>query len=146
MVSVTNFIKDHAVFHSDMIYNCERKSFNLDSYQKTNQGIYFILDKEDILKIGKADGQKGLKGRVADYRKSLVSMFKDGDRTVLRWNREMTGSLSDRILSMYLLPLEPEKKLYLGVEVELSIARSLELELSKLAKEQGHSLKLSGQH
>ena len=70
MVSVTNFIKDHAVFHSDMTYNCERKSFNLDSYQKTNQGIYFILDKEDILKIGKADGQKGLKGRVADYRKS----------------------------------------------------------------------------
>ena len=146
MISVTKFIKDHAVFHSDMTYNCERKSFNLDSYQKTNQGIYFILDKEDILKIGKADGQKGLNGRVGNYRSKLVSKFDKNDSTVLLWKREMTGSLSDRVLSMYLLPLEPEKKLYLGVEVELSIARSLELELPKLAKEQGHSLKLSEQH
>tara|TARA_B100000787_G_C16182553_1_gene292730 strand:- start:1398 stop:1838 length:441 start_codon:yes stop_codon:yes gene_type:complete len=146
MVSVAKFIKDHAVFHSAMTYNCERKSFNLDSYQKTNQGIYFILDKEDILKIGKADGQQGLKGRVANYRSSLVSSFKKADSTVLRWNREMIGSLSDRTWSMYLLPLEPEKKPFLGFEVELSIARSLELELPKLAKEQGHSLKLSEQH
>ena len=146
MVSVAKFIKDHAVFHSAMTYNCERKSFNLDSYQKTNQGIYFILDKEDILKIGKADGQQGLKGRVANYRSSLVSSFKKADSTVLRWNREMIGSLSDRTWSMYFLPLESEKKLFLGFEVELSIARSLELELPKLAKEQGHSLKLSEQH
>jgi hypothetical protein len=146
MVSVTNFIKDNAVFHSDMAYNCERKSFNLDSYQKNNQGVYFILDKANILKIGKADGQQGLKGRVADYRKSLVSMFKNGDPTVLLWNREMTGSLSDKILSMYLLPLESKKILFRGVEVESSIARSLELALSTLAREQGHSLKLSGQN
>jgi len=35
MVSVIKFIKDHAVFHSDMGYNFERNSFNLDSYEKT---------------------------------------------------------------------------------------------------------------
>ena len=58
----------------------------------------------------------------------------------------MTGSLSDRILSLYLLSIEPEKKLFLGIEAELSIARLLEVELSKPTKEQGHSLKLSGQH
>jgi|TARA_R110000764_G_scaffold135110_1_gene223196 hypothetical protein len=146
MVSVIKFIQEHALFHSEMAYNCKRKSFNLDSYEKTNQGIYFILDKEDILKVGKADGQTGLKGRIATYRNSLVENFKRGDSTVVLWNRVMTGSLSDRVLSIYLLPLEPEKKLFHGVEVELSIARSLELELSKLAKQQGHSLKLSGQN
>lgn len=90
--------------------------------------------------------QTGLKGRIVTYRNSLVENFKRGDSTVVLWNRVMTGSLSDRVLSIYLLPLEPEKKLFHGVEVELSIARSLELELSKLAKQQGHSLKLSGQN
>ena len=59
-----------------------RRTFKLDLYEKTNQGIYFNLDKEGILKIGKADGPQGLKGRLAVYRKSLVSMFRNGGPTV----------------------------------------------------------------
>ena len=146
MVSVTKFLKEHSFFHSEMTYNGERKSFNLDSYQKTNQGIYFILHKEEVLKIGKADGQQGLKGRVATYRARLVKNFENGDPTVVLWNRVMTGSLRDSVLRMYLLPLTPEKKFFKGIEVEISMARSLEFELSKLAEQQGHSLKLSGQN
>ncbi|MDA8646949.1 hypothetical protein N9L54_05915 [Porticoccaceae bacterium] len=146
MDSVIEFMKKNAVFHSVMTYNCDRKSFRLDSYDNTNQGVYFILYEEDILKIGKADGQEGLKGRLKTYRSRLVKNFENGDSTVALWNRVMTGVLNGRVLSIYVLPIEPEKKLFHGIKVELSIVRSLELELSKLAKQQGHSLQLSGQN
>jgi hypothetical protein len=59
-----------------------RRAFKLDFYEKNNQGIYFNLDKEEISKIGKPDGQQELNGRLAVYRKSLVSMFRNGGPTV----------------------------------------------------------------
>jgi hypothetical protein len=146
MIDVTEFIKEHALFHSEMTYNTERKSFNLDPYENKDPGIYFILDKEDILKIGKADGKQGLKGRISTYRTRLVKNFEKGDSTVLLWNKVMTDTLNETVLSIYLLPLQPHKITYKGIEVEMLVARSLEYELSKLASIQGHSMLLSGQN
>jgi len=146
MINVIEFISENALFHSEMTYNLERKSFDLDPYESTYPGIYFILDNQDILKIGKADGKQGLKGRIANYRTRLVKNFEKGDSTVLLWNTVMTGSLNETVLSIYLLPLEPRTTTHLGIEVEIMIARSLESKLSKLAKKQHHSMKLSGQN
>jgi len=146
MINVIEFISENALFHSEMTYNLERKSFDLDPYESTYPGIYFILDNQDILKIGKADGKQGLKGRIANYRSRLVKNFEKGDSTVLLWNTVMTGSLNETVLSIYLLPIIPRTTTHLGIEVEIMIARSLESKLSKLASKQCHSMKLSGQN
>ena len=60
----------------------------------------------------------------------------------------MTGELKGKILKMYILELPSEEK-YFGkndeYKVELQMARSLERLLSKKAKEENHSMLLSGQ-
>ena len=144
-VNVLDFIRANTIFHSEMKYNIARKSFDLKPYKNTEPGIYFILDNADILKIGKAEGKLGLKGRIATYRTRLVKQYETGDATVILWNKTMTTTLNNKVLNMYLLPLEPRKIDYKGVEVEMLIARSLEHELSKLARSQGNTMLLSGQ-
>lgn len=145
-MNVLKFVTKNATYHSSMTYDENRKSFNLKPYSKTHTGIYFILNDQDILKIGKADGKQGLKGRISTYRTRLVSNYKKGDPTVILWHKVMMEELSNKILSMYLLPLESKKIIYKGIEVEAMIARSLEYKLSELAKRQNHSMKLSGQN
>ena len=144
-ISVIEFINANAKFHSNMTYNHDRKSFNLEPYGDPTPGIYFILDIDDILKIGKADGRSGLKGRVSTYRTRLVTRYKVGDPTVLLWEKIMTGELNGKTLKMYVLPLEPTYANFKGIEVEMLMARSLEYKLSKLASLEGHSMALSGQ-
>ncbi len=144
--NVLEFIKVNAFFHSDMFYINERKSFDVKPYPNNVPGVYFILNKDDILKIGKADGKNGLKGRVATYRTSLVSRHKAGDPTVLLWEKVMMKTLKDNILQFYLLPLPPINKVFKGIEVELLMARSLEFKLSQLARNENHSMMLSGQN
>ena len=144
-INVLEFIAANAKLHSNMVYNFDRKSFNLQPYGDTTPGIYFILDENDILKIGKADGRLGLKGRVSTYRARLVTRYKVGDPTVLLWEKIMTGKLDGKILKMYVLPLEPTYANFKGIEVEMLMARSLEYKLSKLASLEGHSMALSGQ-
>ncbi len=144
--NVLEFIKVNAFFHSDMYYIDERKSFDVKPYPNNVPGVYFILNKDDILKIGKADGKNGLKGRVATYRTSLASRHKAGDPTVLLWEKVMMKNLKDNILQFYLLPLPPINKVFKGIEVELLMARSLEFKLSQLARNENHSMMLSGQN
>lgn len=148
MLSVIDFINEHADFHSIMTYAPLKKSFNMEPYSENVPGIYFILDREskDILKIGKSEAVGGLKERMSVYRNSLVSSFKGGDRTTVLWYRVMTGELLGRVLEMYILPIPSKQVCFKGIEVEAMIARSLEKKLSELANEQLHSMKLSGQN
>ena len=145
-ISVLNFIQAHAIFHSDMVYDESRKSFNMNSYENNHPGIYFILDGDDLLKIGKADGNTGLKGRISTYRTRLVRSYETGDQTTILWHTVMTGNLKSKKLKMYVLPIDPIKVSFKGVEVNAMMARSLEKKLSELANIQGHSMMLSGQN
>tara|TARA_B110000444_G_C18596592_1_gene480997 strand:- start:144 stop:587 length:444 start_codon:yes stop_codon:yes gene_type:complete len=145
-ISILNFIQEHAIFHSDMVYDESRKSFNMNSYENNHPGIYFILDGDDLLKIGKADGNTGLKGRISTYRTRLVRSYETGDQTTILWHTVMTGNLKSKKLKMYVLPIDPIKVSFKGVEVNAMMARSLEKKLSELANIQGHSMMLSGQN
>ena len=145
-ISVLNFIQQHAIFHSDMVYDESRKSFNMNSYENNHPGIYFILDGDDLLKIGKADGNTGLKGRISTYRTRLVRSYETGDQTTILWHTVMTGNLKSKKLKMYVLPIDPIKVSFKGLEVNAMMARSLEKKLSELANIQGHSMMLSGQN
>lgn len=145
-LSVVEFMRKHASLHSEMIYDITRKGFVLDKCKDTTTGIYFIVSKDtnDIQKIGKAEGKLGLKGRVQTYRSKLAS--RTNDQTVKIFYEAMTGPLLGITLEMYILPLPPQTIDFHGFIVELQMARSLELALSKRAIEEENSMHLSGQN
>ena len=135
-------------FYADMRYNPQKKSFdfvlpNQIELDKTH-GIYFILDGGDILKIGKADGINGLRGRIKSYQANLKS--RKNDHTVDLIYSIMMGPLKDKELKMYIYPLPPEEVDHHGYILEAQITRSLERALSKQAKDECHSMLLSGQN
>lgn len=144
-LSVLEFMHKHATPHSVMTYDVSRRGFVLEKCLDTTAGIYFIVrdNPEDILKIGKAEGKYGLKGRIQTYRSDLSK--RTHDHTVKRYYEQMTGPLLGVVLKMYILPLPKETKNILGYMLEMQIARSLEQLLSKQAKEERHTMSLSGQ-
>ena len=58
----------------------------------------------------------------------------------------MTGDLVGKKLEMYVLPVEPIKVSFKGIDLDAMMARSLEKKLSELANDQNHSMRLSGQN
>lgn len=142
-LAVLEFMHTHATLHSSMEYDSNRKSFSIKPCEDTTPGVYFIVSADDILKIGKAEGRYGLKGRIKSYRSNLST--RKNDHTVDRIFFVMTGKLHNCVLHMYILPLPKEKVLFKGHEIELQMARSLEKTLSKQARLEGHSMLLSGQ-
>lgn len=143
-MTVLDFVKKKAKFHSNMTYNPDRKSFIMDPCQCSVAGIYIIMDDFNILKVGKAEGKYGLQGRLSSYTHDLSKRVTD--KSVQLYERVMTGPLKDKTLQVYTYQVPAKKTLYEGFELELHLARSLEYTLSKQAKSEGHSLLLSGQH
>jgi hypothetical protein len=143
-MKVIDFVKNKAVKHSLMNYCEDRKSFTMDVYYGKNPGIYFILDGNNILKVGKADGKNGLQGRLSSYRGRLSS--RSSDYTVQLIYAKMTGPLKNKTLEMWVYELKPVILNVEGFEVEAQMARSLESKLSLLARNEGHTLELSGQN
>lgn len=142
-LTVLEFMHTHATLHSSMDYDPSRKSFSIQPCEDSTPGVYFIVNGHDILKIGKAEGRHGLKGRINSYRSNLST--RKNDHTVDRIFSAMTGKLHGAILQMYILPLPKEKAVFKGYEIELQMARSLEEALSKQARLERHSMLLSGQ-
>lgn len=111
-------------------------------------GIYFILSenkklgKKTIQKIGKAEGAGGLRQRFLAYtsKKSIEGKVLK-DRTDLKWYVAMSGALQGEKLQVYVFVTKPEVKVVsignCSVDIELHWARSLEKELSLLARKEG---------
>lgn len=145
-MTVLEFIKTKAIFHDTMTYNVARNSFNMSICQITEPGVYFILDGDDIQKVGKADGRYGLKGRLNDYR---ADNFKraEFDKTAAKILRLFSKpKMRKKTLSMYVLPIPMVESVFEGYTVQMSRARSVEELLSRQAEQEGHSLLMSSQH
>jgi len=143
-MSVIDFVKNRATFHSHMQYDESRMCFLMDAYRSIETGIYFILDGDDILKVGKAEGKNGLSGRLGSYRSSQVTRYPN-DRTTQLLFKTMTTTHKDKILSMYVFPIPMSEVLFEGYTVKTSLARSFEETLSRQARLEGHSMTMSGQ-
>jgi hypothetical protein len=143
-MTVLDFVKKKAKFHSAMTYNYAKKSFIMEPCQCAVAGIYIIMDDFNILKVGKAEGRYGLQGRLSSYTHDLSKRVTD--KSVQLYERIMMGPLKDKTLQIYTYQVPAKKTIYEGFELELHLARSLEYTLSKQAKSEGHSLLLSGQH
>lgn len=146
MKTVLELIKEHAIFHDFTKYNPDRNSFDMNICRITEPGVYFFLDGDDILKVGKGDGRIGLKGRIGNYRQKNFAAS-NGDAQAKMINRVFsTKKMQKKKLSVYVLPVPMIDSPLYGRVVQMSRARSLELQLSKQAEEEGHSLLMSSHH
>jgi hypothetical protein len=160
IVTVLNFIKNHCVLHDVITYNYKEYKFNMKQYPNKNPGIYIICRRNrgilTVLKVGKADGVKGLKQRLGQYissGKKRVEGFKNGgkyDRTVITMHLAMKKVSeiygADCELEIYTHEMEMLDITYLKeFKLQASPVRSLELCLSKQAKKENHLMLLSGQ-
>lgn len=145
-MKVLEFIRSNAVRHDVIKYDGSRVAFDIKPSKNTRMGIYFILHGKDILKVGKADGKKGLAGRIQDYRSSGKARL-HRDKTALLIHETMTSKKWDgETLEFYTYTLPEIEMSIHDYKIKLSGARSLEEQLSRQAEKEGHSLALSAQH
>ena len=145
-MKVIDFIINSSVWHDNMKYDESRAAFNMSSSQNTDIGIYFIVHGKEILKVGKADGKKGLAGRIQDYRSSGKKRL-HRDKTALLIHETMTSKKwKGKELEFYTFNVPEVEMTIHGYKIKLSGARSLEEQLSRQAEKEGHSLALSAQH
>lgn len=156
MCIIEKIIKNkNTFFHSYMIYDEERKCFNMKSFNSKQSGIYIIVEQDpdtrklSIHKVGMADGNKGLAGRLKCYSTKNVIEGNKGDLTTRMIHRVMTSELKDTLLLMYIHPIEHEYTSYCGInniKKPLVNVRDFERMVSTQAAAEGHPMKLSSQH
>jgi len=145
MIKVIDFVKKKATFHSSTTYDETTAQFKMPIYQSKTPGVYFILYGNDIMKVGKADGRNGLKGRLNDYRAKNVIRIPN-DPTAKLFHDIMTTKLKGKVLDFYVYEIPMLETLLEGYTIHMSRARSFEIALSKQANEEGHSMLLSSQN
>jgi len=164
-MNVERFIKKNAQLFSNMTYDAKRMGWDFSTWNtslKTVSGVYFIVKnikgKLDILKVGKAEGvhvskgcpQGGFYGRFRAYRRSGWKQVNTVHGRDVQFNNKAWRDIEKRYgkncsLEMYTFQVEKTVIHKYGFALEASYIRSLELELSKKAKGQGHSMLLCGQ-
>lgn len=156
-MTVEDFVLSKATLVSTMTYEPERYGWDIPFLPYGIPGIYFIVrsgkfrgkgHKLDILKVGKAEGEYGLRGRIRSYRATSVNR-KDWDRTIRYLHTSMQSLLNEDNehckIELYCLEVPKSKVVFENYVLEQSIIRSLEKTISIQAKSEGHSMLLSGQ-
>ena len=153
-MSIAKFIKQNAKFFSQISYDRTRYGWDFSNWTTSikQPGIYFIVMNIngilDILKIGKAEGQNGLYQRFSYYKSSAVNRV-ESDRTIFPLHNAMLDVEKkygkNCKMELHIMPIEKTLVEMHGFTVEASVIRSLELQLSIAAKNEGHSMLLSGQ-
>lgn len=151
VLTVLEFIETKALFHDVMVYNDQRNSFDMKVCQITDPGVYFIIDhtnpnSPDILKVGKAEGRQGLKGRLNDYRADNIKRATWDSTSAKIMKIFKDPKMRKKLLVMCILPVPMIQSIFEGYTVNMSRARSIEELLSRQAETEGHSLLLSSQH
>jgi len=119
---------------------------NLPRVPTKQTGVYFVLHGRKIMKVGKADGAKGLYDRLSSYRSNNTSRVtgKYVDQFTVVLNEKMTTVLKNKMLSFYYYEIPKKETTLEGFKVQTCMARSFEKELSIQARLQGHPMTLSG--
>lgn len=146
-VKVIDFIMDKCILLGQSKWDADTYSFSDLPICATRQsGVYFILHGKKVLKVGKADGMKGLHARLYSYRSNnksrVVGKYADQFTAVL--HEKMTTLLKGKKLSFYYYEIPKKETVLEGFKVHTCMARSFEKELSVQARLQGHPMTLSG--
>lgn len=147
-INVLETIKKNFIFLGKSKWNSEEYGFReLPECPCVGPGVYAFMLDDDILKIGKADGVKGLQSRLKNYaskNKSRVTGIHQ-DRFTLKMNESMNSAkLKGKSISVHYYETKVLHTNELGIKVPMTSARQLEKQLSILARAQGHSMTLSG--
>ena len=160
-LSVLQFINKHATLHDDNVtYDNSDYKWIMKPYPNKNPGIYFICIRVNgeiiILKVGKAEGVKGISHRLSQYRSSgknrVEGISETGryDRSVVTIHLAMQHVYKKygkkAVMEVYTHEMPKLNIDYCGYNLESSHIRSLEKLLSIQATKEGHSMALSGQN
>lgn len=68
------------------------------------KGVYFLVSKTGIEKVGSARGKKGLKGRLSQYTLKHKTLKKD--HTNIKWHEIMTNDMVDETIDVYCISIQ----------------------------------------
>jgi hypothetical protein len=145
-------IIQHSVYAGEFNINHERRNCRVEVGKETRQCVYFIVqflngvidfskDNAVIQKVGKADGEEGLYGRISGYNCDNVDK---PDRSITKLYNVFNEQLNGQTLHLFYIPFEPIITDIPGnFTVEVSRAREAEKMYAYYARVQGHPLLLS---
>jgi hypothetical protein len=148
---IIDLIKE-SIYLGEFNINHERKNCKVGKITETRQCVYFIVQflngKIDfsennavIQKVGKADGEYGLQGRMSGYSCNNV---KKSDTYLTKMYNVYKEQLNGETLHLFYIPFEPIITDIPGnFTVEVSRAREAEKMYAYYARVQGHPLLLS---
>lgn len=144
-MSVIDLIKREATYHGAAVYDLDKHRWEFSQIIESRKGVYIFIDStnQDVLKVGKADGAKGLLQRLNEYRAESrrYLMNPSSSASVIKRAQE-TGPQSLEI-DIYYIPITPIEIEVAGVKLSASPARELEHALHKMARDEGHSLRFA---
>ena len=146
IMSVIEHIKKVAVRHGEAYYSMEEWCWKFNPVEETRKGVYIFVSKDgDILKVGKADGKRGLLGRLNEYWKPSKSFLKNpsSSASVMKRVQEADRRVVDAVI--YYIPLDPIQVTVSSFSIQATPARELEEFIAARAHEEGHSLLFSKQ-
>ena len=110
------------------------------------RGVYAFVSKYGIEKVGKIENAKGVSARSYQYEtsKSRIQKGKHADASDMLWDKMMLTELKGENMKFYFLPIEDETITLFGIEIDVSYIRSLEKNLSMMARTEGNPMRLSG--
>lgn len=145
-VNALKYVKENFKYLGKSKWDPDKVCFNdLPSCNTNSAGVYVIMYGNRIHKVGKADGVKGLKQRIASYAKSKLSNITraNPDMFTVALHNKMTSELEGKTMSFYFMETPKGDEMFKGLKVEKCVARSVEKELSMLARLQRHPMLLS---
>ena len=147
-IKVLDFVKQKCTLLGKSKWNHDEYGFlDLPRCLSSQSGVYFILHRNKIQKVGKADGAKGLQARLRNYASSNKSRVtgKYIDQFTISLNEKMASpELKGKAVSFYYYEIPKKETTLEGFKVQTCMARSFEKELSIQARLQGHPMTLSG--
>ena len=147
-VKVVDLILNRCTFLGKSKWDSEECGFlQLPICQTKCSGVYFILFRKKVLKVGKADGAQGLYARLYSYRSKNKKRLqgKYPDQFTATFSEKMNSpELKGKSLSFYYYEIPKIETTLEGFKVQTCMARSFEKELSIQARLQGHPMTLSG--
>lgn len=145
-VNALQYVKENFKYLGKSKWDSDKVCFNdLPTCNTNSAGVYVIMYGNRIHKVGKADGVKGLKQRINSYAKSKLSNITraNPDIFTVALHKKMTSELEGKTMSFYFMETPKRDEMFKGLQVEKCVARSVEKELSMLARLQGHPMLLS---
>lgn len=145
-VNVLQYVEENFKYLGKSKWDPDKVCFgDLPPCETNSAGVYVIMHRKRIHKVGKADGVKGLKQRINSYTKSNLSNLTraNPDTFTIALHKKMTSELEGKTMSVYFMETPKREEMFKGLKVEKCVARSVEKELSMLARLQGHPMLLS---